>query len=90
MSWYTVVTGPDLKELQEDYAKSQTPIAAETNAASKPTDKVVREPITFVRPEIEQPAKEEEDSEEDEDGIKGVYFEDDDGELAEYEDDFKA
>ena len=79
-----------MKELQEDYAKSQTPIAAETNAASKPTDKVVREPITFVRPEIEQPAKEEEDSEEDEDGIKGVYFEDDDGELAEYEDDFKA
>ena len=80
-----------MKELQEDYAKSQSLVAPETNSASKPTDKVVREPITFVRPEIEQPAKEEEeDSEEDEDGIKGVYFEDDDGELAEYEDDFKA
>ena len=80
-----------MKELQEDYAKSQTPIVSETNAAPKPTERVAREPITFVRPEIEQPPKEEEDdSEEDEDGIKGVYFEDDDGELAEYEDDFKA
>jgi hypothetical protein len=79
-----------LKELQEDYAKSQS-IAPETNTGSKPIEKAAREPITFVRPEIEQPAKEEEeDSEEDEDGIKGVYFEDDDGELAEYEDDFKA
>jgi hypothetical protein len=79
-----------LKELQEDYAESQS-IAAETNTASKPIEKVAREPITFVRPEIQPPAKEEEeDSEEDEDGIKGVYFEDDDGELAEYEDDFKA
>jgi hypothetical protein len=84
------VTGPDLKELQEDYAKSQS-ITPETNTGSKPTEKAAREPITFVRPEFEQPAKEEEeDSEEDEDGIKGVYFEDDDGELAEYEDDFKA
>jgi hypothetical protein len=80
-----------LKELQEDYAKSQSPIVLETNTPSNPSEKVAREPITFVRPEIEQPAKEEEeDSEEDEDGIKGVYFEDDDGELAEYEDDFKA
>jgi hypothetical protein len=80
-----------LKELQEDYVKSQTSTAPEIDAASKPTDKIAREPITFVRPEIQPPAKEEEeDSEEDEDGIKGVYFEDDDGELAEYEDDFKA
>jgi hypothetical protein len=78
-----------LKELQEDYARSQTPVAVDV--ASKPIDNTLREPITFVRPEIEQPAQgEEEDSEEDEDGIKGVYFEDDDGELAEYEDDFKA
>jgi len=80
-----------LKELQEDYAKSQSSIAPETNTASKPTDKIAREPITFVRPEIEQPnTDEEENSEEDEYGIKGVYFEDDDGELAEFEDDFKA
>jgi hypothetical protein len=80
-----------LKELQEDYAKSQSPIVPETKAPSKPIENVAREPITFVRPEIEQPTKEEEeDSEEDEDGIKGVYFEDDNGELAEYEDDFKA
>jgi hypothetical protein len=80
-----------LKELQEDYAKSQTPTAPMINLASKPTEKVAREQVTFVRPEIEQPAKEEEeDSEEDEDGIKGVYFEDDDGELAEFEDNFKA
>jgi hypothetical protein len=81
-----------LKELQEDYAKSQTPTAPKINTASNPSEKVAREPITFVRPEIEQPAKEEEeeDSEEDEDGIKGVYFEDDDGELAEFGDDFKA
>jgi hypothetical protein len=58
------VTGPDLKELQEDYAKSQS-ITPETNTGSKPTEKAAREPITFVRPEFEQPAKEEEeDSEE--------------------------
>ena len=80
-----------MKELQEDYAKSQLPIASETSVASKPIEKVAREPITFVRPEIEQPAKEEEeDSDEDEDGIKGVYFEDDNGELAEFVDDSKA
>jgi len=80
-----------LIELREDYVKSQSPIALETNTVSKPTEKIAREPITFVRPEIEQPSKEEEDdSEEDEDGIKGVYFEDNEGELAEYEDDFKA
>jgi len=80
-----------LKELQEDYAKSQSPIATVTSAASEPIEKPAREPVTFVRPEIEQPAKEEEeDSEEDDDEIKGVYFEDEDGELAEFEDDFKA
>ena len=66
-------------------------MATETSVASKPIEKAAREPITFVRPEIEQPTKEEdEDSEEDDDGIKGVYFEDDNGELAEFEDDFKA
>ena len=80
-----------MKELQEDYAKSQSPIATEASVTSKPIEEVAREPITFVRPEFEQPAKEEEeDSEEDEDGIKGVYFEDDNGELAEFEDDFEA
>jgi hypothetical protein len=34
--------------------------------------------------------EQESDSEEDEDGIKGVYFENDDGELNEYEDNVKA
>lgn len=80
-----------MKELQEDYVKSQSPVASETSAISKPIDKVAREPITFVRPEVEQPTREEdEDSEEDGDGIKGVYFEDEEGELAEFVDDFKA
>lgn len=71
-----------MKVLQDDYAQSQTPLP-ETKSVPEPA----REPITFVRPEIVPDAKhvEEEDSEEDEDGIKGVYFEDEDGELAEFQ-----
>ena len=86
----TVVTGPDLKELQEDYKNSQTPTTSnETETASQPTKPaayVPKEPVTFVRPQVPESAQaeSEEESDEDEEGIKGVYFENDDGELAEY------
>ena len=86
----SVVTGPDLKELQEDYKNSQTPTTSnETETASQPTKPaayVPKEPVTFVRPQVPESAQaeSEEESDEDEDGIKGVYFENDDGKLAEY------
>jgi hypothetical protein len=76
-----------LKELQEDYKQSQAigntiKITEET----KPAKDLPNEVPTFVRPEIIMPSAQESDSDEDEDGIKGVYFEIDDGELAEYQD----
>jgi hypothetical protein len=86
-----VVTGPELKELQDDYKKSQAPttsIGSEaTFRSTKPADYIPREPVTFVRPQVPESAQKdpESESDEDEDGIKGVYFENDDGELAEYD-----
>jgi hypothetical protein len=85
------VTGPELKELQDDYKKSQTPTTSNGTKTDSQTTKsagyIPREPVTFVRPEVPQSAQEdpESESDEDEDGIKGVYFENDDGELAEYD-----
>ena len=84
-----VVTGPELKVLQEDYKQSQHSVSSIQNKEDpKYAKELPKDVPTFVRPEIVMPSAQESepDSEEDEDGIKGVYFEDDDGELAEYQD----
>jgi hypothetical protein len=78
--------------LQEDYKQSQTPVQiTQTQAIDELKTEINKEPITFVRPEVAfQAAVEEDLSDSDEDGIKGVYFEGEDGELAEYEDHFRG